>query len=304
MTSSNNFISASLFHKYASLLSKMLNLPESIKCMYNGKLREFTVFHRLEFLNMSSEDGNMPTGRASILVRSYPVFPNVEEGIMDMLAKDGFARIIPEFELSRNSIFWAGSPVRVFKDHQVVTDKRFGAFAFCWDYVRELSFPQFYVDYTFCLQEMTVYLDVLDRMEIPDTPKTFVGTVDDLAGEFRAPDGKVTQLPKTREQVDTANLGAGGSASTAIVGSPGTNIVEQQSRVNNALNETAREIIVGASATAAPTVNTPYGRLNAGQPRPEPQGQTQQQKEVAPPTKVTRAIMGAISRLGGQPLLG
>lgn len=202
----NNFISTRHFRKYVSLFSKLLNLPDSVKLIHDGKLREFTVFHRFELLNFISKDGGLVTGRASLSVMSYPIFTAAEITTEPAVSDAAFTRIVPEFAFNAESIFWAGAPQRVFKDHQVVSDKRFGAFAWCYAYERELNFDEFYVNYDLVLNQMTVFLDVLEKLEVPEEKRVFAGSVDDEAGLFRDPTGKTTPLVTERPQV---SFGAG-----------------------------------------------------------------------------------------------
>lgn len=208
----SNFISTRLFRKYVTLLSKMITMPETVTLNISGTAKEFSVFHRFEFINLGSDDAaKIP----QLLVRSYPIGAFVEG---EFTADQELIR--PEYEFSRNSIFWAGVGNRVFKDYQPMLDKKFGNFSWCYGYERELIHEQFVISNDFLLQEMVVNLSVLEKLDLPEVARVSMGCVDE-SGVVTPPKPAITKPSTGRKDGMNAISGAGGDNNATSYGAGG-----------------------------------------------------------------------------------
>ena len=166
------YIPSIIYRNYINLFSKLMDLPQTSMFNVNGVAKEHTVFHRMELLDYDSED---ECAVPKLSINSYVIKAvNPEEPI-----PGNYVEINPEFEFTQSAIFWAGAPMKVFKDYMALNDKKFGSLSWCASYERELYYPSFYVVESEPVFTMVITLAMLDKLEVPEVKATKVGSVDE-----------------------------------------------------------------------------------------------------------------------------
>ena len=183
---SSSYIPSTTFRSYVNLFGKLMDLPATVMLNVAGVAKEHIVFHRLELDSYDSKDSLI---KPSLKVRSYAILAAIPA---EVSAVQSFVEVNPEFEFTKNSVFWAGSPTKVFKDFSPLNDKKYGALTFCASYERDLYYPTFAIDEANPLFTMTIALSTLDQLEVPEVKATKVGLVTE-DGEFIP--AKSTHLP-------------------------------------------------------------------------------------------------------------
>ena len=165
----SKYIKSDIFRTYIGLLSKLMDLPQSALLNVNGSAKEQTVFHRMELVGYGSNDSSV---RPTLSIKSYAITE-----MTDAPVPAGFAEINPEYEFARNAIFWAGDRTKVFKEYQALIDKKACPLSWCSNYERELTYPTFVINEAEPIFTMEIKLDMLQLLEVPSEPRTFVGAV-------------------------------------------------------------------------------------------------------------------------------
>ena len=195
------YIPSKTFRGIITLLTKMMDLPQTANINVGGENKEYTVFHRIELLNYVSKDDG---AGSTIVIKSYPI----EGAYSDMPSHASRIEINPEYEFTENRIFWAGAPTKVFKDYMPLNDKKFGALSWCASYERELYHPTFVADIDNPIAVIQIQFDMLKRFEAPEEKRVFVGSVGE-DGDFtpsRQFDESTRTVPSSKaiHKTDTA----------------------------------------------------------------------------------------------------
>ena len=192
-----SFISAKVYRNYLNLLLKMIDLPTTIQLSLDGlEPKEHTVFHRMLLVNYNCTDGIfIPALKVSsfIAMKTTEPLPDVHYYLVD-----------PEVEFIDKQFFWAGSPIKLFKDYSPMFDKKYGKLSWCASYERDLNFPTFVINENMVLMEATYELSILDLLEASEISKPkaiFVGSVDE--------DGNVTPVSANLSLVSNMTMNDG-----------------------------------------------------------------------------------------------
>lgn len=180
---SKQFISSTVFRQAVNLLTRMVDLPATLQLNRDGEVKECVIFHRMILVNYH----NAPTNSAQSDLGAYlevTSFPVSDYDLERKLSTN--ERVVdPEFDFNQEFIFWAGNPMRVFKDYSPLNDKKFGKLSWCASYERDLFFPRFVINEEKPLFTSRFTLESLALMDVPEEKrKIFVGSVDE--------DGNVT----------------------------------------------------------------------------------------------------------------
>ena len=189
------YIPSIVYRNYINLFSKLMDLPQTVMLNVNGVAKEHTLFHRMELLGYDSKDyGAVP----KLSINSYAI----KAVVPDEKRQENQVEIYPELEFTKSAIFWAGAPMKVFKDYMPLNDKKFGSLSWCASYERELYYPSFYIEEESPVFTMAVTLVMLDKLEVPEVKATKVGSVDE-DGTFVPVKSLVTQSKNYPELATT-----------------------------------------------------------------------------------------------------
>lgn len=185
------FISATVYRKYLALLAASgLKLPDSLNLNVGAQVKEFTVLHRLEMVGYAapgSEDYAQKAASATLRITSWAV-QTAESLDAGVAASDV---LNAELDWATNGYFWVGKIDRIYKDVNMVYDKKLSGYAWCGNTERDLSFTEFYPLKDGPFFTTDVRLTVLEQFAMPTTvsgdstskPGKSVGSIDE-AGRF------------------------------------------------------------------------------------------------------------------------
>ena len=200
------YIPSKAFRGIITLLTKMMDLPQTANINVGGENKEFTVFHRIELRDYESKDEGVGS---TIIIKSYAI-----DGAYDTRLEvssvteinQSIKEINPEYDFTENQIFWAGAPTKVFKDYMPLNDKKFGSGSWCASYERELYYPTFLINEDDPIATIQIRFDMLKKFDTVEEKRTFVGSIG-LDGDFmpsRLP-AEAFEEVKSKQQSTKAN---------------------------------------------------------------------------------------------------